>query len=539
VVAKARTKVFIGVALALLLGLGLRLLWLDRQSLWLDELLSLEASAGRGQADQLLPTGQWLTPPALTSIDPDSTLLDVGRKLGADSHPPGFYVVLRLWRQLAGDGAWGLRLLTVLLSTAGIAAVGWLAWELELTLQESGGGGTGTGDGKLSPVLPVMAAVLAAGSIPQIYFAQELRMYAALALVTASTAALALRALRHRHEWQDDMALFTVAGLVSLFTHYAACLPLGLMLIVMWTRRHLRWGVPAAVILAGVAYWFAWGDGLAAQRSALAINRAVAARGESATSGLLSCAGSTVWATQMWGAAPWGRSGTVPWADWTLGLLSIGTSVWLVLRIRSAAVVLIVLWANIGWVVAAVGGGGAVAQVRYQLVAAPGVFVTVALLTRTVGRPLLWGCGLAAVLATSMLAGWINDPYRAFKPDWQPMVSALSTADSPASAGSPSPVILWSLLPENRYLLGGAVLAIMHYDPHPGRRFLLLDASYNGPLPASGWFVNLTPQFGQPTIPVNFTQEPSVNPLRLPFTVQRFTALAGDRLPTTAGTLKP
>ncbi len=507
----------VGVALAMLLGLALRLVHLDRQSLWLDELLSLEASAARGQTDQALPTGQWITPAALTRIDPETTIADVGRNLAADSHPPGFYMALRLWRQVAGEGTWALRLLTVLLSTAGIGAVGWLAWEVELSLRSQVAGGPGPAP-PASISLPVVAALLAAVSTPQIYFAQELRMYAALPLVTASAAAMAVRALRHRHEWHDDMALFTGAGLVAMFTHYAAALTLGIMLGVMATRRHLRWGVPAAIIVGAAIYWFAWGDALMAQRAALEINRAVAARGEAANPNLAIFAGATVWLTQLWGAAPWGRAASVPWADVSAGLIFILASVLLVWRTRQMAVLAVVLWANAGWVIIAIGGGGAVAMMRYQLVVAPAIFVVLALLARLTRWPGWVGAAVTAAIVASPSHG----PYGVFKPDWKGFMVAIEAAE--AQGGAREPIILWSLLPDNRYLLGGSLLGLSHYGEGGGREYLLLDGSYRGPIRPTGWLINLTPQYGPPALELASTAPLPNAPAALPFTIEHFTA---------------
>ena len=139
-------------ALVFVAGAALRFATLDAQSLWYDEAV----------------TAQLLR-------------MDLGGMLRAipdsESTPPLYYVLNWLWTQLAGTGEAGLRSLSALLGTATIA----VAWALGRRL-----GGDRAG---------LAAAALVAFNPMLVWFSQEARAYALLALLGALSALLWLRAL--------------------------------------------------------------------------------------------------------------------------------------------------------------------------------------------------------------------------------------------------------------------------------------------------------------------------------------------------------
>ena len=78
------------VALTLLLGAVLRLLWLGHKSLWLDEAFSL-----------------WMANRPLGEL--------WGQLVALDQHPPAYYLLLHLWTGWTGQSEVGLRLLLSLI----------------------------------------------------------------------------------------------------------------------------------------------------------------------------------------------------------------------------------------------------------------------------------------------------------------------------------------------------------------------------------------------------------------------------------------
>lgn len=123
----------------LAVALGLRLVGLGEDALWLDE--------------------------ANTWVIAREPLAGIALRLGQDASPPLYYLLLHGWMAVFGESAWVLRLPSVL---AGVALVG-------LTLR--------VGRELFSPRAGLAAAWLVAVSPSQIFHSQEARMYSWLGLV--------------------------------------------------------------------------------------------------------------------------------------------------------------------------------------------------------------------------------------------------------------------------------------------------------------------------------------------------------------------
>jgi 4-amino-4-deoxy-L-arabinose transferase-like glycosyltransferase len=159
----------------LLLAAGLRLHLLGAQSLWNDEGSSFV------QATRTLP--------------------EIARNAALDIHPPGYYVLLAGLRLLTGTSEFALRALSAFASILSVA----FAYALGRRLS-----GTGAA---------LTAALLVAVNTFSIYYAQEARMYALLALWgAASFWALAGFLRRPAPRWMVALALLNAAG---LWTQYA------------------------------------------------------------------------------------------------------------------------------------------------------------------------------------------------------------------------------------------------------------------------------------------------------------------------------
>lgn len=169
------------ISVILLLAAALRFYRLSSQSLWADEGNSV-ALARR-------------------------SFVEIAQRTAFDIHPPLYYWLLKIWISLFGAGEIGLRSLSAVL---GIALV-YLIWLLGTRL--------------LSPGVGAVAALLAAVSPFQIYYAQEARMYMLLAVLGTLTVLVAWLILENYATGsQNSLFLATLYILLvaaGLYTHYA------------------------------------------------------------------------------------------------------------------------------------------------------------------------------------------------------------------------------------------------------------------------------------------------------------------------------
>ena len=169
-------------ALVLLLAALLRFYRIDGQSFWNDE----------GNSARLA----------------ERSLALIIEGAQGDIHPPGYYLALHYWRALFGPTEAALRGLSAVCSV-GIVA---LAFALALRLFDDRVGA-------------LLAAALVAINPFQIYYAQEARMYAMLALwALASTYSLVLwlwPADRRGKPTHWPLVAYALLAAAGLYTHYA------------------------------------------------------------------------------------------------------------------------------------------------------------------------------------------------------------------------------------------------------------------------------------------------------------------------------
>lgn len=166
-------------AILISFGAALRLHHLDFQSLWTDEISSLRLAVGSA-AETL-------------------------EGLRSDVHPPLYFLILNGWVDLFGYSEVSVRAPSVL---AGVLATGFVL-PLGVTL------------------FGVRAALLAtlffAASLFQIYYAQEARGYAQLALFSVLSMLCFARGLAREREGgksRGSLALYVLASAALLYTHY-------------------------------------------------------------------------------------------------------------------------------------------------------------------------------------------------------------------------------------------------------------------------------------------------------------------------------
>jgi mannosyltransferase len=150
----------------------------------------------------------------------------------SESAPPLYYALAWVWTQLTGTGPWGLRSLSALAGVLMIPVAYLVACELR-----------GRRAGLLSAALVAVNPML-------LWYSQEARAYALLALFCALSLLCCVRALQdggRRH-----FVLWGVFSALALATHYFAVFPLAAE-VVLLVRRRGRAALPGLWILGLVA----------------------------------------------------------------------------------------------------------------------------------------------------------------------------------------------------------------------------------------------------------------------------------------------
>ncbi len=173
---------------AIVLGLFARWVWLGLHSLWFDEGFSL-----------------WTA-----SLAPK----DLFATLAADTHPPGYYMLLWAWTRLLGESEAAARSLSALFSSAALVLGVMLARHVLASLWS----------------VALAATFLAVGTLP-LEHGREVRMYAALSFFTLLSVCCAI-SYRDRPSWLAWLG-FVVGAAASLWTHNIAVIYLA-ALNVLW-----------------------------------------------------------------------------------------------------------------------------------------------------------------------------------------------------------------------------------------------------------------------------------------------------------------
>ncbi len=210
--------------LVLLAALILRLVGISSRPLWYDEAFSV-LFAEKGPQAMLAGT-------LGTASTADGQLSTVSAGAASEEHPLLYYTLLWLWMKIFGQAPAAVRALSVLFGLATIA----LVFALGRTLFED-------------KTAVLMAALVALAPF-QVHYAQEVRMYAALAtFITA--AGLALWRGMHGGSWLWWL-IFAVMAALAQYTHSIAVIYLVLLALTPLLAR--RW---KAALAAGLASLFA------------------------------------------------------------------------------------------------------------------------------------------------------------------------------------------------------------------------------------------------------------------------------------------
>lgn len=245
---KAFTKKFsreltlLGLILAL--GAGLRIARINYDSLTFDEQWHLELSTGRGSPhvtvgeDKFIPIA-----PAATSLVDAPPWYAVWTHMDYVVHPPLYCTLLRLWRNVFGEGDIAARAFSILLSLIAIALMFFAAWELN---------GLSTA---------AWAALIFAVAPTQVFLAQQVRGYELL-LVLGMGAMLALARLEKSPRTSlGSIAALGICVLGMMLTHYFSagiCVALGIYVLIRLRGARLGWTL-GVLFVAVVVYAIIWG----------------------------------------------------------------------------------------------------------------------------------------------------------------------------------------------------------------------------------------------------------------------------------------
>lgn len=179
------------------------------------------------------------------------SFIQIARDSAADIHPPGYYWLLKLWTTLFGTDVGGLRSFSAVAGAALVLVLYQIGRQLAARIERS--------NGRFPRYLPLLAAFIAAINPFQIYYSQEARMYALLALESALLfwALIGLIAAERRKA-QSPIAAHPGARLTrqvaSTVWLYLLCYFLAAV-AGLWTH----YSFPIVLAAAGLAYlWYWW-----------------------------------------------------------------------------------------------------------------------------------------------------------------------------------------------------------------------------------------------------------------------------------------
>lgn len=200
---------YLGLAvLVLLLAAGLRIYDLNAQGLWGDEAFSVQFS------DPVNP-------------------LEVTEQLVDDLHPPLYFIVLGLWREVAGSSEIAMRLLAVFAAIISVALIIRIGRKL------------------FSPQAGIFAGLILAIADKHIVLSQEVRHYPMAFMLMAASSLVYLYWLEKPTHRRTLIYAFLL--LISVYTHYYTTLILlvqvgyALLFLRPWTR------VRNLVLIMGIA----------------------------------------------------------------------------------------------------------------------------------------------------------------------------------------------------------------------------------------------------------------------------------------------
>jgi mannosyltransferase len=235
----------------LIFAAALRCFSLGSLGFWTDEFCSLSAADGWGLQLDKVPLNQIAPPlPVCTRLADAKSFFNIPAAMAHDdAHPPLYFLLLRIWEQMFGDGEAAVRSLNVVFSVLAIALLYFVARD------------------SVGSQAALIACLLMAVATPQIQMSQEARNYMPV-LVFSLVAAMAVERLR-RSPGKTWACVFAVSLLAMMLTHYfaagAAAGLVGYALLSMRGRARIL--IITGAIAAAICFAIFWGPALLSQRA--------------------------------------------------------------------------------------------------------------------------------------------------------------------------------------------------------------------------------------------------------------------------------
>lgn len=230
-------------ALIVAIGAGLRFARSGYDVLSFDEQWHLELSTGRGSIHMTLPPDQ-----LIEQAPPTSTLKGappwyaVWTSLGEAVHPPLYFVSLRIWQEVFGEGEQAARTLSILFSLGTIVLISEI------------------GRRTIGPLPALGASLLFAIAPNQVYLAQQVRGYAMVQCLGVGAMLAVLLMETANRPRASHFILLGATTLAMMLTHYFAiggAVAIGLYVLIR-LRGRVRWQSIGALGAATIVYAIIW-----------------------------------------------------------------------------------------------------------------------------------------------------------------------------------------------------------------------------------------------------------------------------------------
>jgi hypothetical protein len=432
-----RRTLLLGVCIVLL-ALAVRVPQLGSRGYLLDELWTAELASARGSAHLHLPDNQLLMPaPELFHLSTAPPWWRVWTRMEC-THPPLYFLSLRLWMNALGEGDATERALSVLFSLVAVALV------FDITRLLHGRG------------VAVWAGVLMALASPQIDYARQTRNYAML-MMSALLAADALVRIDAFGVNRQRLAALFLGVLASLLTHYfcfGAILAMGLYALLR-LRGRARWQVIFTFVAAAAAFAACWGPFMWQQRQLFSVD-------DPSTSFLHNRGpGWLTHALEQFALAP-ARQLSEPRKSMIVTSMAMAVLYLLPIAMLAQRRELLFWWL---WLVGTIGVVAALdvsrqsdhlEYVRYFILAGPAVYALIPALFTKLGN-IRWPGHLVPAAAAVMCALVVPDTYKTWITDPHEIISEF------ASKATRQDLFVFCANPENAWTAGAQYMAIERY----------------------------------------------------------------------------
>ena len=225
---------------SLVVGILFRFVNIEKKNFWFDEVFSSLRTAGYAEAEIVTN----LSKPSLLRVEdfqyyqqvnPEKTPIDIINSLASEDphHPPLYYFICRVWRNLFGSSVVVIRSLSVLVSLLIFPAIYWLCLELFD-----------------SPLVGVVTGVLVAVSPFHVLYAQEARQYSLWAVLVLVSSAALLRAIRLQKK--SAWAIYAISLTACFYTFiFSVMVAMGQTIYVAIIERFRLTKTSIAYLIAG------------------------------------------------------------------------------------------------------------------------------------------------------------------------------------------------------------------------------------------------------------------------------------------------